>query len=88
MWLPPRLMARHAALDRSIGVRIPGGQPESFCQGRKLSPSLGFDLTSSHLLADRIAGIDDVQRLKELHRAAVQVSGLEAFSQLLDQEPN
>ena len=27
IWLPPRLMARHAALDRSIGVRIPGGQP-------------------------------------------------------------
>ena len=35
-------------------------------------------------LADRIEAIDDVQRLKRLHRAAVQVPSLEAFSNLLD----
>ena len=35
-------------------------------------------------LADRIAAIDDVQRLKQLHRAAIQMPSLEAFSNLLD----
>ena len=45
-----------------------------------------FDLPASHPLADRIAGIEDVSRLKELHRAAIQVSGPEAFGQLLDRE--
>ena len=45
-----------------------------------------FDLPASHPLADRIAGIEDVSRLKELHRAAIQVSGPGAFGQLLDRE--
>ena len=47
-----------------------------------------FSLSVSHPLADRIEGVDDVQRLKELLRRAVQVSSLDEFSQLLDQERN
>ena len=43
-----------------------------------------FALTPSHPISDRIATIDDVQRLKQLHRSAVQVSSLEAFQQALD----
>ena len=35
-------------------------------------------------LAARIEAIDDVQRLKQLHRAAIQVPSLEAFRNLLD----
>ena len=35
-------------------------------------------------LADRIEAINDVQRLKQLHRAAIQMPSLEAFSNLLD----
>ena len=35
-------------------------------------------------LADQIAAIDDVPRLKQLHRAAIQVPSLEAFRNLLD----
>ena len=35
-------------------------------------------------LADRIEAIEDVQHLKQLHRAAIQVPSLEAFSNLLD----
>ena len=46
-----------------------------------------FDLPASHPLAARVAEIDDVQRLKQLHRAAVQVSSLKAFGQRLDEEP-
>ena len=43
-----------------------------------------FGLVASDPLADRIEAIDDVQRLKQLHRAAIQVPSLEAFSSLLD----
>ncbi len=45
-----------------------------------------FNLAASHLPAARIAAVDDVHRLKELHRAAVRVSSLDAFGRLLDQE--
>ncbi|MDE3257721.1 MAG: hypothetical protein OYM47_07815 [Gemmatimonadota bacterium] len=45
-----------------------------------------FDLPPSHPYAERIANVDDTQGLKALHRAAVQVSGLDAFGQLLDEE--
>ena len=43
-----------------------------------------FGLAASDPLADRMGAIDDVQRLKQLHRAAIQVPSLEAFSNLLD----
>ena len=45
-----------------------------------------FNLPGSHPLTARVAEIDDVQRLKQLHRAAVRVSGVEAFGRVLDQE--
>ena len=44
-----------------------------------------FDLSETHPLSTRIAAIDDLQRLKQLHRAAIQVSSLEAFQQVLDE---
>ena len=44
-----------------------------------------FGLAASDPLAARIEATDDVQRLKQLHRAAIQVSSLEAFRRLLDQ---
>ena len=43
-----------------------------------------FDLSEAHPLSARIAAIDDLQRLKQLHRAAIQVSSLEAFERVLD----
>ena len=43
-----------------------------------------FGLAASDPLADRIGAIDDVQRLKQLFRAAIQVPSLQAFSSLLD----
>ena len=43
-----------------------------------------FDLSEAHPLSVRIAAIDDLQRLKQLLRAAIQVSSLEAFEQALD----
>ena len=43
-----------------------------------------FGLAASDPLAARLGAIDDVQRLKQLHRAAIQVPSLEAFRNLLD----
>ena len=45
-----------------------------------------FDAGAGGLFADRIAVIDDLQRLKQLHRAAVQVADIEAFQRVLDAE--
>ncbi len=44
-----------------------------------------FDLPTSHPLSARISAIDDLQRLKQLHRATIQVVSLEAFQHLLDE---
>ena len=46
--------------------------------------AIRFALAASDPLADRIGAIDDVQRLKQLFRAAIQVPSLEAFRHLLD----
>ena len=43
-----------------------------------------FGLSTAHPLANRIAAIDDVPHLKQLHRAAIQMPTLEAFRHLLD----
>ena len=43
-----------------------------------------FDLPASHPLSARISAIEDLQRLKQLHRAAIQVSNLDEFERLLD----
>ena len=43
-----------------------------------------FDLRETDPLSARIAAIEDLQRLKQLHRAAVQVSNLDEFRHRLD----
>ena len=43
-----------------------------------------FDLRATDPLSARIAAIDDLQRLKQVLRSAVQVSSLEAFEHMLD----
>ncbi len=45
---------------------------------------LRFDPDEVRQLTARIAGIKDVQRLKQLHRAAIQVPDLEEFRRLLE----
>ena len=42
-----------------------------------------FDLPTSHPLSARISAIEDLQRLKQLHRAAIQVSNLDEFERML-----
>ena len=46
--------------------------------------ALRFDADAAQQLAGQIGAIEDVQRLKQLHRAAIQVPSLEAFRHLLD----
>ncbi len=46
--------------------------------------AIRFELAASDPLAARIGAIDDVPRLKQLHRAAIEASSLEAFTDLLD----
>ena len=46
--------------------------------------ALRFQPEDVQQLASRIEAIEDVQRLKQLHRAAIQVPNLEAFRHLLD----
>ena len=46
--------------------------------------ALRFQPEEVQQLAARIRAIDDVQRLKQLHRVAIQVPSLEAFTDLLD----
>ena len=46
---------------------------------------LRFQPEAVRRLAARLGAINDVQRLKQLHRAAIQVPSLEAFRHLLDE---
>ena len=43
-----------------------------------------FDLRATDPLSARIAAIEDLQRLKQVLRSAVQVSSLEAFEHMVD----
>ncbi len=46
--------------------------------------AIRFGLSTTHPLSTRIAAIDDLQRLKQLHRSAIQVSNIEAFQDMLE----
>lgn len=43
-----------------------------------------FNLRQTAPLSARISAIEDLQRLKQLHRAAIQVSSLDEFGRMLD----
>ena len=68
------------------------GREEGFEQGGRQRAiedildvlEIRFDLSEAHPLSTRIAAIDDLQHLKQLLRAAIQVPNLEAFQRVLD----
>ena len=64
---------------------IEQGERKSTLEGLIDVLEVRFGLRESHPIADRIAAIDDLQRLKQLLRSAVQVSNIEAFQQILDE---
>ena len=79
---------REEGIEQGIGQGIEQGIE----QGERRSTigailevlEIRFDLSEAHPLSARIAAIDDLQGLKQLHRAAIQVPSLEAFQNALD----
>ena len=72
------------ALEQGIERGIEQGGRERAIEDLLDVLEIRFGLAASDPLADRIRAIDDVQRLKQLFRAAIQVPSLEAFRALLD----
>ena len=72
--------AREEGIKQGIEQGIEQGIQESIQEVL----ALRFQPEDMHSLASRIGAIDDVQRLKQLHRAAIQMPTLEAFRRLLN----
>ena len=62
------------------------GMQESFQESTQEVLEVRFDPNAANQFAAGIRAIDDLQRLKQLLRAAVQVDGLAAFQRVLDAE--
>ena len=72
------------ALKQGIEQGIERGGRERAVEDLLDVLEIRFGLAASDPLADRIGAIDDVQRLKQLFRAAIQVPSLKTFRNLLD----
>ena len=72
------------ALEQGIEQGIERGGRERAIEDLLDVLEIRFGLAASDPLAARLGAIDDVQRLKQLFRAAIQVPSLEAFRHLLD----
>ena len=77
--------AREEGMKQGIEQGIEQGGRERAVEDLLDVLEIRFGLAASDPLADRIGAIDDVQRLKQLFRAAIQVPSLEAFRLLLDE---
>ena len=83
-------LIRESSLFQSLTQQ---SREESFEQGERKSTledilevlEIRFDMSESHPISAHIAAINDLQRLKQLHRSAIQVVSLEAFQHLLDE---
>ena len=76
--------AREEGMKQGIEQGIERGGRERAIEDLLDVLEIRFALVVSDPLATRLGAIDDVQRLKQLFRAAIQVSSLEAFRLLLD----
>ena len=72
------------ALKQGIEQGIEQGGRERAIEDLLDVLEIRFGLAASDPLAARLGAIGDMQRLKQLHRAAIQVPSLEAFRNLLD----
>ena len=70
--------------QEGIEEGIEQGERKSTLEGILEVLEIRFDMPETHPLSARIVAIDDLQHLKQLHRAAVQVPNLEAFQRVLD----
>ena len=76
--------SREAAFEEGIEQGIEQGGRERAIEDILDVLEIRFDLRQTDSLSARIAAIEDLQRLKQLHRAAIQVSNLDEFERLLD----
>ncbi len=70
--------------DKGFAQGIEQGGRERALEDLLVVLEIRFGLAASAPLAVRLGAIDDVQRLKRLHRAAIQIPSLQAFRSLLD----
>ena len=75
---------REEGREEGIEQGIERGQRKSTLEDLMDVLEIRFGLGEAHPISDRIAAIDDLQRLKQLLRSAVQVSSLAEFEQALD----
>ncbi len=71
-------------IERGIEQGIEQGIERGIQESIREALAIRFDAGVAERFADRIATIDDLQRLKQLHRSAVQGDDLEAFQRVLD----
>ena len=76
--------SREEAREEGLEEGIEQGERKSTLEDILEVLEIRFDMPESHPLSVRIAAIDDLQRLKQLHRAAIQVSDLDEFRRRLD----
>ena len=80
-----RAEAREKGLEEGIEQGIEQGERRSTIEAILEVLEIRFDMSEAHPLSARIAAIEDLQHLKQLHRAAIQVPNLEAFQRVLDE---
>ena len=71
--------------EKALKQGIEQGIEQGICESIQEVLELRFQPEAVRRLAARLGAIDDVQRLKQLFRAALQVPSLEAFRHLLDE---
>ena len=76
---------KQQGIEQGIKQGRAEGEIKSTLEGILDVLEIRFGLNEAHPISNRIAAIDNLQRLKQLLRAAVQVSSLEAFRDMLDE---
>ena len=75
--------SREEAREQGLEEGIEQGERRSTIAAILEVLEIRFDLNEAHPLSTRIAAIDDLQHLKQLHRTAVQAPNLDAFQRIL-----
>ena len=82
--VPEEVMYESSVVQHFAERALKQGIEQTLREDVQEALAIRFELAASDPLAARIGAIDDVPRLKQLHRAAIQVPSLEAFTDLLD----
>ena len=75
---------REEGVEQGIEQGIEQGERRSTIEAILDVLEIRFDMSEAHPLSARIAAIEDLHRLKQVLRAAIQVPNLEAFQRVLD----